>query len=196
MGVVLGIRHAEVDNPNHLVYGRSQGFPLTAAGLAAALALGDALRAADVVAVCSSPLERARQTAEALAAPHGLEVAEDDRLIEWGGLGPWVGRPWAEAMVDPALLAMYADPVGRCPGDPLDRVGARVLEWAVEAGVAHPDGVVLGVSHEAPLVAAYLAGRGADWSAFRAVNVPHLGGVRLIPGPPEITDPAALVPAC
>ena len=196
MGVVLGIRHGEVDNPDHLVYGRSPGFPLTTAGLAAARALGETLRAADVVAVFSSPLERARQTAEALAAPHGLTVAEDSRLIEWGGLAPWVGRPWAEAMVDPALLAMYADPVDRCPDDPLDRVGARVLAWAGEAGDAHPEGAVLGVSHEAPLVAAYLAGRGADWSAFRAVNVPLLGGVRLVPGPPEITDPAALVPAC
>ena len=196
MGVVLGIRHGEVENPDHVVYGRSPGFPLTAAGLAAARALGEALRAADVVGVYASSLDRARQAAEALAEPHGLAVTVDDHLIEWGGLARWQGRPWAEAMKEPAVIEMYADPVGNCPDDPLDRVGARVIAWADDATAAHPEGIVLGVSHEAPLIAAYLAGRGADWSAFRAVNVPHLGGVRLVPGPPEITDPSALLPAC
>jgi broad specificity phosphatase PhoE len=150
-----------------------------------------------VIAVWASPLERAVETAQALAAPHGLEVEVDDRLIEWGGLVRWQGRPWGEAMTDPDLLAMYADPVGDSPADPLDAVGARVLTWAGEQAAVHGDGVVLGVSHEAPLIAAYLAGRGGDWAAFRSVNIPHLGGLRLVPGPPEIVDPAdALAPAC
>ena len=121
----------------------------------------------------------------------------DERLIEWGGLVRWQGRPWAEAMVDPNLLAMYADPVGHCPAAPHDGVGRRVMAWAGEQAAAHDGGVVLGVSHEAPLIAAYLAGRGGDWSAFRSVNVPHLGGVRLEPGPPEIVDPVDNVaPSC
>jgi broad specificity phosphatase PhoE len=197
MAVVLGIRHGEVENPDHLVYARSKGFPLGPRGIAAAERLGEALRNAAVVAVWASPLERAVQTAEALAAPHGLPVQVDERLIEWGGLVRWQGRPWAEAMVDPELLAMYADPVGHSPDDPLDGVGRRVLAWAGERAAAHDEGVVLGVSHEAPLIAADLAGRGGDWSAFRSVNVPHLGGVRLEPGPPEIVDPVeALAPSC
>jgi hypothetical protein len=100
-------------------------------------------------------------------------------------------------MQDPDLLAMYADPVGMSPDDPLDEVGRRVLEWAGERDAEHDDGVVIGVSHEAPLIAGWLFGRGEDFSAFRSVNIPHLGGVRLLPGPPEILDPAdALVPAC
>src|SRR6478752_2801796 len=126
MAVVLGIRHGEVENPDHLVYARSQGFPLGPRGVAAAERLGDALRNAPVVAVWASPLERAVQTAEALAAPHGLPVLVDEGLIEWGGLVRWQGRPWAEAMVDPDLLEMYADPVGNCPADPLDGVGRHV----------------------------------------------------------------------
>src|SRR6266540_2416943 len=130
------------------------------------------------------------------AAPHGIKVQVDDRLIEWGGLIPWQGRPWAEAMRDPDLLAMYANPAS-WPEDPLDEAGRRVLAWAEEATAVHAEGVALGVSHEAPLIAAYLAGRGGDYSAFRMVNVPHLGGVRLLPGPPEIVDPAeALAPFC
>src|SRR5690349_25035754 len=106
MAAVLGIRHGEVENPDHLVYARSAGFPLDARGLEAAGRLGEALRNAPVVAVWASPLERAVQTAEALAEPHGLPVQVDERLIEWGGLVRWQGRRWAEAMVDPDLLAM------------------------------------------------------------------------------------------
>jgi broad specificity phosphatase PhoE len=196
VAAVLGIRHGEVENPGHVVYARSEGFPLAAAGLEAARRLGEALRAAPVAAVWASPLDRAVETARQLAAPHGLSVRVDERLIEWGGLVPWQGRPWAEAMVDPALVAMYADPVSAI-GEPLDAAGRRVAAWADEAGGAHEEGVVLGVSHEAPLLAAYLAGRGADFSGFRMVNIRHLGGVRLLPGPPELVDPAeALAPWC
>jgi probable phosphoglycerate mutase len=149
------------------------------------------------VAVWASPLDRAVETAEALAAPHGLTVGVDERLIEWGGLVRWQGRPWAEAMRDPDLLEMYADPVANCPDDPIDGVGRRVLAWAGEQAEAHGDGVVVGVSHEAPLIAACLVGRGSDTTGFRSVNIPHLGGVRLVPGPPETVDPAdALAPAC
>jgi broad specificity phosphatase PhoE len=197
MASVVGIRHGEVDNPDHLVYARSAGFPLAANGREAAARLGEALRGAAVVAVWASPLERAIETARALAAPHGLSVSVDERLIEWGGLVRWQGRPWAETMQDPDLIAMYADPVANCPADPLDGVGRRVLAWAQERAAEHAEGVVLGVSHEAPLIAALLAGRGSDFRSFRSVNIPHLGGVRLAPGPPETVDPAdALVRAC
>jgi broad specificity phosphatase PhoE len=197
VAAVVGIRHGEVENPDHLVYARSRGFPLAEAGREAARLLGERLRSAPVVGVWASPLERAVETATALAAPHGLAVEVDERLIEWGGLVRWQGRSWAETMQDPDLIAMYRDPVGHAPNDPLDGVGRRVLAWAEEQADAHDDGIVLGVSHEAPLIAAWLSGRGADYSAFRSVNIPHLGGIRLVPGPPETVDPAdALAPAC
>jgi broad specificity phosphatase PhoE len=99
-------------------------------------------------------------------------------------------------MVDPALLAMYADPVSAA-GESLDEAGRRVTAWAEDAEGSAAEGVVLGVSHEAPLIAAYLAGRGVGFTGFRMVNIPHLGGVRLLPGPPDIIDPAeALAPRC
>jgi broad specificity phosphatase PhoE len=91
---------------------------------------------------------------------------------------------------EPEVAAYERDPVGAWPEDPLPEVGARVLEWAQEAAAAH-EGVVFGVSHEAPLAAAYVAGRGGDFARFRGVNVPVLGSVRLVPGPPEIIDPVS-----
>ena len=69
------VRHAEAapGEPDDLR-------PLTDAGLAAAYALGEALAAENLDAVVSSPLLRARETAEAIARAAGLEAAADARL--------------------------------------------------------------------------------------------------------------------
>jgi probable phosphoglycerate mutase len=143
--------------------------------------------------VYASPLERAQQTARALAAPHGLEVITEERLIEWSFWVRWAGTPWATLPArEPEVAAYESDPAGVWPEDPLPEVGKRVLEWAREAADAH-EGVVFAVSHEAPLAAAYVVGNGADFRTFRGVNVPLLGAVRLEPGPPEMVDPAAVL---
>jgi broad specificity phosphatase PhoE len=186
---VLGFRHGMVDNPDGVIYARLPGFPLAAEGLRQAEELGRMLSTMPVSAVYASPLERAQQTARALAGPHGLEVITDERLVEWSFWMRWAGTPWADLPTREPEVATYEhDPAGAHPDDPLPQVGERVLAWAREAAEAHDD-VVFGVSHEAPLAAAYLAGRGEDFHAFRAVNVPLLGCVRLEPGPPELVDP-------
>jgi phosphohistidine phosphatase len=69
------VRHAEAapGEPDELR-------PLTDAGRAAARALGDRLAEYDVEAVLSSPLLRARETAEAIARAAGLVAEPDERL--------------------------------------------------------------------------------------------------------------------
>jgi broad specificity phosphatase PhoE len=189
--VVLGFRHGMVENPKGVIYARLPGFPLAAAGLEQAERLGKLLAPAPVSAVYASPLERAMQTAEALARPHGLGVVPDERLIEWSFWTRWAGTTWMDLPSrEPDVAAYERDPAGASADDPLPDVGIRVLKWAEDAADAH-DGVVFGVSHEAPLAAAYVAGRGGDFSTFRAVNVPLLGSVRLMPGPPELVDPVS-----
>ena len=175
---------------------RLQGWadePLDAVGQTQARALAAALHAVHFDAIYSSPLDRAMQTAGALAGPHGLEVVPDDRLLEWSFWMRWAGTPWADLPTrEPEVAAYEHDPEGVHPEDPLSEVGRTVLAWAREAAEKH-EGLVLGVSHEAPLAAAYVLGRGGDFSAFRAVHVPLLGSVRLDPGPPELVDPLSLV---
>jgi probable phosphoglycerate mutase len=147
--------------------------------------------------VYSSPLDRAYQTAEALAAPHGLDVRRDERLMEWAFWVKWQGKPW-QGLPDrePEVAAYARDPANACPDEPLEDVAKSVLQWAEEAATAEENGVVFGVSHEAPLAAAYIVGRGADFAEFRGVHVPPLGAVRLIPGPPELVDPVETVRRC
>jgi broad specificity phosphatase PhoE len=196
VSVVLGIRHAEVDNPEGVLYGRLAGFHLSAAGRHHAERVGALLASAPVAAVYASPLERAEETARALAAPHGLEVWADERLIEWVADAAWQGRPWKELIAAPEYRRVTGDPIRNAPLDPLDRVGERVVAWATDAEAAFPEGMVLGVSHEAPLVAAYLRGRHGDFATYKSVNIPHLYAVRLLPGTPELVDPLDAIGSC
>ena len=196
VSVVLGMRHAEVENPEGVLYGRLGGFHLSEAGREHAERVGALLASAPISAVYASPLERAQETARALAAPHGLDVVPDERLLEWVAVQAWQGRPWKELLASDEYRRVTGDPIRNAPDNRLDRVGERIGQWALEAERAHPDGMVLGVSHEAPLVAAYLWGRRGDFTTYKSVNIPHLSSVRLVPGPPELVDPVDVLHRC
>ena len=75
--------------------GRRTDPPLSEEGLRQAKHTGDRLAETRLDAVYSSPLLRARQTAEAIARPHGLKVEVIDDLVEVD-VGQWEGRAWDE----------------------------------------------------------------------------------------------------
>ena len=68
---------------------------LSAAGHAQAEAAARLLSGSRLGAVWASPLRRARDTAAAIAAPHGLEVQTDPAFREMG-FGPWEGLTVSE----------------------------------------------------------------------------------------------------
>jgi broad specificity phosphatase PhoE len=76
------LRHGEVHNPAKILYGRLPDFHLSELGRQMAKAAAEALADRDVTYLVSSPLERARETAEPLAAQFALDVATDIRLTE------------------------------------------------------------------------------------------------------------------
>ena len=79
---------------------------------------------------------------------------------------------------------------------PAEEYRERVMEWARDAQAQHPEGIVLGVTHEAPLAAALLLGSGGGLAAFHTTHLPHLGCVRLHPGPPGVVDLPAMARSC
>jgi len=92
MPIILLIRHAETDFvKQQRLAGRLPGAQLNAKGRAQATALAEALRPLPLKAIYSSPLERTMQTAQALAAVHGLRVHKRPGLIETD-LGSWEGQ--------------------------------------------------------------------------------------------------------
>jgi broad specificity phosphatase PhoE len=95
------IRHASYDLLGHTLAGRSPGHQLNERGRAQAQALAEELAAYGLAAVVSSPLERTRETAEAIAKPHGLAVEIEPGLTEID-CGEWTGM---------SFEAMHGDPV-------------------------------------------------------------------------------------
>ncbi|MGD9618925.1 MAG: histidine phosphatase family protein [Mycolicibacterium sp.] len=80
--VVHVMRHGEVHNPDKILYGRLPDYHLSDRGRAQARAVADWLAHRKITHVVASPLERAQETAEPIAARHGLPINIDDELIE------------------------------------------------------------------------------------------------------------------
>jgi broad specificity phosphatase PhoE len=101
--------------------GRFQGHlpvPLDDTGRAQAAELADAATTIEIATLWCSPLARARETAEIVAARIGLQPHEDARFAETD-TGDWTDRSFAEIKAeDPEGFARFArsDPTFRYPG--------------------------------------------------------------------------------
>lgn len=96
MKTIYFIRHAQSEaNLNDILASRKD-FPLTEKGRGDAVAIAAEFRQlAELDRVVSSPLLRAQQTAEPIAAAFGLSVETDERIIEQE-LGVFSGMTYAE----------------------------------------------------------------------------------------------------
>jgi alpha-ribazole phosphatase len=147
---LLLVRHAEPDESMH---GRCYGsldVPLSAAGLRRAAALGEALRDHEIAAVYTSPLQRALETARAIATAHGLEsiVRGDLRELDFGEVE---GMRYDEiASAHPELYRFWMDDPAsvRFPGgDSLADLRQRVLREVAEIRARHGREAVAVVAH-------------------------------------------------
>lgn len=162
MGGVITVhllRHGEVFNPDRVLYGRLPGFTLSDLGVAQAKLAADFLARRPIGHLVSSPLERARQTAEPLAQALGLEVAVDERLIE--AANALEGRRVAGGkglFTDLSLYKYYRNPVRPSWGEPYVQIAERVLaaaRTARDAAAAAGGGAeAVAVSHQLPIVIA------------------------------------------
>jgi broad specificity phosphatase PhoE len=135
-GVVLA-RHGETDyNAEGRFQGRLQ-VPLNATGRDQARELADAAAARGFVALWSSTLRRALETAEIVGARLGIEPRTDARLVETD-TGEWTGRTYAEIKAEhPEAFAAYvrADPDFAYPGgESLQAQTVRVMAALEEIG--------------------------------------------------------------
>lgn len=159
MSRVYLIRHADVQNPQGVLYGHLDDFPLSAKGRLQAAALGRQLADSGVHRVIHSPLERAAETAQLIAAelPAGTELRSDRDLRE-AEFGKYLQgvKPWQVPFRRP-LWFVHKARRGLLPGDEaVAEMGGRVLN-AVRRHVAEaPDEPVALVSHADPIQAAWI----------------------------------------
>nr|WP_255500835.1 histidine phosphatase family protein [Caulobacter sp. 17J80-11] len=141
------VRHASHDRLGRVLCGRMAGVTLSDQGRREAQALGRRLADRDLAAVYSSPLERTRETAEALAAPHGLTPQLDPDLNEVD-VGDWAGRAFDELAGPEWDLWNQARAGARAPGgEAMTEVQARVARALGRLRDRHPNQTVAVVSH-------------------------------------------------
>jgi broad specificity phosphatase PhoE len=146
------LRHGEVYNPGKILYGRLPGFHLSELGRQMAKAGAEALTDRDVTYVVSSPLERAQETAEPLAAQFGLETATDTRLIEatnvFEGKNVSVGDG---SFRNPRNWWVLRDPITPSWGEAYLVIAQRMFAAAHAARVAAEGHEAVCISHQLPI---------------------------------------------
>lgn len=137
-----------------------QDVALSDLGARQAEALGQALHRRGVAAVYTSPLARARRTAEIVAAGLGLPLTPVDDLRELS-LGEWEGRTVEEIRALPGdpYAQWVRDPVACLPpgAEPLADVQARVVRAMDDIAAAHPNGQEVLIVCHGGVISAYLA---------------------------------------
>jgi broad specificity phosphatase PhoE len=145
------IRHGRSTwNAAHRIQGIADP-PLDDVGLEQANRLAERLKAQPIAAIYSSPLQRARSTAEIIA--HRLTavaVINDDRLKELD-VGVLTGLTWEEIVVQqPEFAARWMDEgwtTAVSGSEPQTTFRARVLSAIQDIVKQHPDQTVAVVAH-------------------------------------------------
>jgi probable phosphoglycerate mutase len=158
--------------------GRYQGRcdpPLIGEGRAQAVQIGMRARGRGVRSILSSPLRRARETAEIVAATLGLDAPRvDARLIELA-YGAWEGLTQAEVRARwPDQLRQWKrvpDTAALPGGESLADLRQRLQQFLQDPEWTAHDGSVLIVSHAGPIRIALLEAAGMPLGMFRNIPV-------------------------
>ena len=203
--IVHVCRHGQVDNPDHILYGRLPGYGLSALGHAMAERLGEHFADAPLVQLRVSPLQRAKETLAPIAAAHpDLEIIEDARLIETANIleGQSFGR-FNQRLLLPRNLWHLRNPLRPSWGEPYPQIAQRMRAAIADAAASVPKGSqVLIVSHQLPIYIARLDAEGRSFvhnPATRDCRLASVTAFHVIDGRVagvEYSEPAAdLYPA-
>jgi broad specificity phosphatase PhoE len=153
-GIVHVVRHGEVYNPDKVLYGRLPGFRLSDHGIEQAGLTARFLADRDLGYLVSSPLERAIQTTTPLSELTGLEIHQDERLIE--AANKFEGQHVAggsRKIASPKNWPLLVNPMKPSWGEPYLEIAQRMV-GAVTAAIAAADGHdAVCVTHQLPVEA-------------------------------------------
>ena len=187
---LLLVRHGVTPDTGRILTGRLPGVSLNEQGVVQADALARRLAETRLAAVVTSPLERCRETAAALARGRGLRPRVDRRFVEVD-YGRWSGR----RLSDLRRLRAWSD-LRDCPSRFRFPGGSETLRDAQERAVAAVEALASGftnktvavVSHNdiiRLLLVAYL-GMPTDLMHRLDVAPTSLSAVELVPRHPPV----------
>jgi broad specificity phosphatase PhoE len=148
------VRHGEVFNPQHVLYGRLPGYRLSELGLSMAeTAAADLVkRGRPVARIVASPLQRAQESAGPVALAFGLPIDTDERIIEPTNRfeGKRMRGPGG-ALRDPRNWPSLVNPQRPSWGEPFRSISTRMLAAIDDAFQSVDEGDVVLVSHQLPI---------------------------------------------
>jgi len=155
MAVFL-FRHGEVDNPDRILYGRSNDFSLNDNGrqqVAESAAQLKKQLSTHNVNIVSSPILRTLETAEIIRSEFQLSetaVTEDERLIESYNYLEGSNMAGGKNIIrNPQSWKYLWNPFIPSWGEPYRKVAVRMMDMVNE--IVQDDGVTILVSHELPI---------------------------------------------
>jgi probable phosphoglycerate mutase len=190
MPLLLLIRHGENEYvKTGKLAGRLPGVYLNERGQKQAQALGEALKDIPIKAIYSSPLERAMETAEPIAAPHKLTIQQEPDLMDTN-VGRWQGKSLKVLRLTKAWKVVQSAPSRfRFPEgesfvdaqtryiDALERIMKKHKPQDVIAVVFHADPIKLAVSHFLGMPLDHFQRLGCDTGSLTALYVSETNAV-------------------
>ncbi len=157
MGSVIFLRHGQAkNNIERILTGRTPNIPLTEKGIDQAEKTAKFLEQMNISAIYSSPIERAKHTAEIVAKHNSLDVITDDRLIELD-MGKFTGVPYDDIFTSHGNVFMkfYNGEleIAHNGVETFSEVKKRVLSIVDHVIEKHPDQNVVLVTHMDPIKA-------------------------------------------
>jgi len=157
LGQIIFLRHGQAkNNTERILAGRTEGVPLTDTGIKQSEHTAELLEQMNISAIYSSPIERAKHTAEIAGKHNSLDVTIDDRLNELD-MGKFTGMPYDEIFKSHGNVFMkfYNGEleIAHNGVETFPDVKKRILgivDYVIEK---HPDENVLLVTHMDPIKA-------------------------------------------
>lgn len=189
MTTLLLIRHGMNDWVKGRLAGWTPNVHLNDDGRQQVQALAERLRDLPLAAVYSSPLERAVETAEAIAVPAGLMV----QIVEGVGevrYGEWEGGDLKELSKHELWPGVQFYPSGtRFPGgETLGEVQMRAIATLDSLRARHPKEMIAAVAHAdlIKLVIAYYIGMHIDLFQRLVINTASVTALAFLPMGPRL----------
>jgi len=157
LGSVIFLRHGQAkNNIERILTGRTPNIPLTEKGIEQAEKTAKFLEQMNISAIYSSPIERAKHTAEIVAKHNSLDVTTDDRLIELD-MGKFTGVPYDDIFTSHGNVFMkfYNGEleIAHNGVETFSEVKKRILSIVDHVIEKHPDQNVVLVTHMDPIKA-------------------------------------------
>ncbi|MFT3876784.1 MAG: histidine phosphatase family protein [Propioniciclava sp.] len=164
--IVHVCRHGQVQNPDHILYGRLPGYGLSELGRAMAERLGERFADVPLDHLRVSPLQRAKETLAPIAANHPhLPIVEEPRVIE--AANAFEGREFGrfnQKLLLPTNWWYLRNPLRPSWGEPYREIAVRMRAAIADMAASVPaGGQALVVAHQLPIYIARLDAEGRSF---------------------------------